>query len=159
MMKRLIIVLVGLLVLSCADDDPIIDTQIRNIESYLTRTFGEDFDGYISEGVYRYIGGNALPQNDRGEPLKNGDRISIYLEECAFSSQPIHPSVYNNLDEEPLMLRIGDETLFLAVENAMRGCLRGDSVQIFITSDHAYGKNYFGSLPPNTPLMFKIEIQ
>jgi hypothetical protein len=172
-MKQLLIILSVLFFASCSDDY-IIENQIESIEAYIAAQYGEDYDAYISEGVYRYVGDNAFEDERERILIQDGSQVRINFDEYMFTNSPAEAPFFTNKHEtasmegypfdtskwilEPFEFKIGDEAMLSAVEEALIGCHRGDNIQVFITSDNGYGKQFFGNVPANTALMFDIEI-
>lgn len=59
---------------------------------------------------------------------------------------------------EPLKVKMGTENLLPSIETALVGCREGDSVEIYLTYEAAYGKHYIGEIPPYSSLVWFIDI-
>ena len=59
---------------------------------------------------------------------------------------------------DPLTVRLGRGEVIEGLEAALIGCRDQDSVQVYITSQAAYGKHIIGSVPKNSPVAWYIKI-
>lgn len=59
---------------------------------------------------------------------------------------------------DPMQVRLGREELLPGLETALVGCRMGDSVEIYLTYDEAYGKHYIGLVPPKSAVVWYIDI-
>lgn len=60
--------------------------------------------------------------------------------------------------KEPLTVRLGRGEVLKGLEDALVGCRDQDSVQVYITSQAAYGKHIIGSVPKNSSVAWYIKI-
>ena len=60
--------------------------------------------------------------------------------------------------KEPLTVRLGRGEVLKGLEDALIGCRDQDSVQVYITSQAAYGKHIIGSVPKNSSVAWYIKI-
>ena len=60
--------------------------------------------------------------------------------------------------DKPLVVQLGRGEIIEGLEAALIGCRDQDSVQIYMTSEAAYGKNIIGSVPKSTPVAWYIKI-
>ena len=61
-------------------------------------------------------------------------------------------------EPKPLTVRLGTGELISGLEAALVGCRDQDSVQVYITSKAAYGKQAIGSVAKNSPVAWYIKI-
>ena len=61
-------------------------------------------------------------------------------------------------ETKPLTIRLGRGEVLEGLEAALVGCRDQDSVQIYMTSNAAYGKHLIGSVPKNSPVAWYIKI-
>ncbi|MBO5890423.1 MAG: FKBP-type peptidyl-prolyl cis-trans isomerase [Alistipes sp.] len=59
---------------------------------------------------------------------------------------------------EPVRITLGRDSLVGGLSTALEGCRIGDSVEVYLTYDAAYGKHYFGVIPSRTAVMWEIKI-
>ena len=59
---------------------------------------------------------------------------------------------------KPLVVRLGRGEVLKGLEQALVGCRDQDSVQVYITSNAAYGKHAIGSVAKNSPVAWYIKI-
>lgn len=59
---------------------------------------------------------------------------------------------------DPLTVRLGRGEVIEGLEAALIGCRDQDSVQVYMTSQAAYGKHIIGSVPKNSPVAWYIKI-
>lgn len=59
---------------------------------------------------------------------------------------------------EPMRITLGRQALVSGLERALEGCREGDKVEVYLTFEAAYGKNYVGMVPSKTAVMWNIEI-
>lgn len=60
--------------------------------------------------------------------------------------------------EEPLTLQLGNGAVLRGLEEALIGCYSQDSVQVYMTSAAAYGKQNIGAVPKNSSVAWYIKI-
>ena len=107
-----------------------------------------------------------------------GDRLEIRFDAYTFTgSEPSTSAIYwsndaetiqelgkksgNTLDwsTEPLAITLGTTAILEGLERALPGCHEGDSVQIYMTSNLAYGKHLVGVVPKNSMVAWYIKIE
>lgn len=59
---------------------------------------------------------------------------------------------------DPMVIKMGTEQIMPGLETALKGCREGDSVEIYLTYDKAYGKHYIGMVPAKSSLVWYIDI-
>jgi hypothetical protein len=59
---------------------------------------------------------------------------------------------------EPMRITLGKQDLVSGLERALEGCREGDKIEVYLTFDAAYGKDYVGMVPSKTSVMWEIEI-
>ena len=67
----------------------------------------------------------------------------------------------NTLDwpSEPLTIRVGETKILEGLERTLPGCHEADSVQVYMTSNLAYGENMIGVVPKNAMIAWYIKIE
>lgn len=134
----------------------------------------------FGQNVFRHITNYyALDRNEWSE-VEAGDVVDISFNAYTFSgSEPNLSSVYwsnipatisaveaannhpyDNLiwSEEPLIIPLGKGAVLKGLEEALVGCRDQDSVQIYMTSEAAYGKHVLGTVPKNSSVAWYIKI-
>ncbi len=59
---------------------------------------------------------------------------------------------------DPMVVTLGKEEILSGLETALVGCREGDSVEIYLTYDQAYGKHYVGKVPAKSAVVWYIDI-
>ena len=107
-----------------------------------------------------------------------GDRLEIRFDAYTFTgSEPSTSAIYwsndaetiqelgkksgNTLDwsTEPLAITLGTTAILEGLERALPGCHEADSVQVFMTSNLAYGKHLIGVVPKNSMVAWYMKIE
>ena len=107
-----------------------------------------------------------------------GDRLEIRFDAYTFTgSEPSTSAIYwsnnaetiqelgkksgNTLDwsTEPLTITLGSTAILEGLERALPGCHEADSVQVYMTSNLAYGKHLVGVVPKNSMVAWYIKIE
>ena len=107
-----------------------------------------------------------------------GDRLEIHFDAYTFTgSEPSTSAIYwsndaetiqelgkksgNTLDwsTEPLAITLGTTAILEGLERALPGCHEADSVQVYMTSNLAYGKHLVGVVPKNSMVAWYMKIE
>ncbi len=107
-----------------------------------------------------------------------GDRLEIRFDAYTFTgSEPSTSAIYwsndaeiiqelgkksgNTLDwsTEPLAITLGTTAILEGLERALPGCHEADSVQVYMTSNLAYGKHLIGVVPKNSMVAWYMKIE
>lgn len=59
---------------------------------------------------------------------------------------------------EPMEITLGSGDILDSLATALEGCHEGDSVEVYLTFEAAYGNKYIGKVPPKSAQMWKINI-
>lgn len=59
---------------------------------------------------------------------------------------------------EPKRVKMGNDELISGLDTALKGCREGDSVEIYLTYEAAYGKHYIGEVPSKSAVVWFIDI-
>lgn len=155
----------------CSQQESIFSSQVETILTWISGLSDDDPDyEEIASGVYRGI---AIPSDGRGTPfIANGDSLRIWYEIYRFSqsfSRNSSSLIYTNKkermpenvrwDDDALEIRLGDGSLMRGVERSLEGCAQSDTVSIVLTSNNAYGKIEMQQVPPNTPIIWFIDVE
>ena len=128
--------------------------------------------------AYRHIV-NYYEAGREDKPMVEwGDRLEIRFDAYTFTgSEPSTSAIYwsnnaetiqelgkksgNTLDwpTEPLAITLGTTAILEGLERALPGCHEGDSVQVYMTSNLAYGKHLVGIVPKNSMVAWYIKIE
>ena len=119
------------------------------------------------------------PKRESRPMVEMGDKIDIRFNAYTFTgSKPDTAAIYwsnipevikslskrsgNSLDwpTEPLSIELGKTEILEGLELALaEGCREKDSVQIYMTSNLAYGKNWVGVVPKNSMVKWFLIIE
>ena len=159
-------------------------TRHMVIESEVGNVIEENpaFYNLFSRFAYRHIV-NYYDEGREDRPVVAwGDRIEIRFNAYTFTgSEPTQSAIYwsnipdiierlgnnkgtvadNTLDwsTEPLTIHLGTTTILEGLEHTLPGCHEADSVQVYMTSNLAYGKNIIGVVPKNTMVAWYMKIE
>lgn len=84
----------------------------------------------------------------------SGNVFDTSIEQVAIDNG-IHNSNYNY---PPLSFKVGSFAVLGAFEFGISQMVRGDKATIIMPSELGYGRNGQGPVPPNTPLVFEVEL-
>lgn len=132
------------------------------------------FDRY----AYRHIVNYYEEGRDERTTVAWGDELELRFNAYVFTgSEPSLSSLYwTNVEEvilslqqqsdsklewssEPLKVRLGETDMLKGLEHTLPGCRERDSVQVFMTSNLAYGKKLLGSVPKNSMIAWYMRIE
>ncbi len=128
--------------------------------------------------AYRHIV-NYYEAGREDKPIVEwGDLLHIRFKAYTFSgSEPSTSAIYwSNVQEvitelgeksdntlnwptEPLTIRLGTTHILEGLERTLPGCHEADSVQVYMTSDLAYGKELIGVIPKNSMVAWYMRIE
>lgn len=141
------------------DDQPQFYTRWgMDIYRYIATYYDEGRDGWDEvrsgstiEIVYTaYIFNNAVPTV--ADMFATNDAESIRkLEEAGLD-------VEYEWTTEPMRITVGESALVSGLETALKGCREGDSVEIYLTYEAAYGKHYVGKVPSKSAVVWFVDI-
>ena len=128
--------------------------------------------------AYRHIVNYYEAGREDRPVVEWGDRLEIRFDAYTFTgSEPSTSAIYwsndaetiqelgkksgNTLDwsTEPLTITLGTTAILEGLERALPGCHEGDSVQVYMTSNLAYGKHLVGVVPKNSMVAWYIKIE
>ncbi len=128
--------------------------------------------------AYRHIVNYYEAGREDRPVVEWGDRLEIRFDAYTFTgSEPSTSAIYwsnnaetiqelgkksgNTLDwpTEPLAITLGTTAILEGLERALPGCHEGDSVQVYMTSNLAYGKHLVGVVPKNSMVAWYIKIE
>lgn len=127
--------------------------------------------------AYRHIVNYYDADRESHPQVAWGDRLELRFTAYVFSgSEPNASAIYwsnvpevveqlggksgNTLDwsTEPLIVDLGSSKLLEGLERTLPGCYEADSVQVFMTSNLAYGKELVGVVPKNSMVAWYMKI-
>ena len=128
--------------------------------------------------AYRHIV-NYYDEGRNEKPVVEwGDRIEIRFNAYTFTgSEPAQSAIYwSNVPEviaklseksggsldwptEPLTIELGKTEMLEGLEYTLPGCHEADSVQVYMTSNLAYGKNLVGVVAKNSMIAWYMKIE
>ena len=128
--------------------------------------------------AYRHIV-NYYNEGRNEKPIVEwGDKIEIRFNAYTFTgSEPAQSAIYwSNIPEviaklseksggsldwptEPLTIELGKTEMLEGLEYTLPGCHEADSVQVYMTSNLAYGKNLVGVVAKNSMIAWYIKIE
>jgi hypothetical protein len=128
--------------------------------------------------AYRYIV-NYYDEGREDRPVVEwGDRLEIRFKAYTFTgSEPMTSAIYwsnipeiiiqlgersgNTLDwsTEPLTIQLGTTEIIEGLERTLPGCHEADSVQVYMTSNLAYGKHLVGLVPKISMVAWYMKIE
>lgn len=128
--------------------------------------------------IYRYIATYYAEGREDKSIIEAGSKISFTYDAYIFTgSKPNISSLYAtnraaSIDElkaaglnteyewttDPMVVTIGQEEIIPALETALMGCREGDSLEIYLTYDVAYGKHYVGLVPSMSSVVWYMDI-
>jgi hypothetical protein len=144
-------------------------------------TIEENPPFYSSFGSYAYR--HIVNYYDEGREdrpsIAWGDRVQIkFFNAYVFTgSEPQFSSIFwSNVPEviakvggastntlewstEPLIIELGTTKILAGLEYALPGCHEADSVQVYMTSNLAYGKKPYGIVPQNSMIAWYMKIE
>ena len=138
------------------------------------------FYNAFGQSVYRHI--TNYYEAGRDEWSEVGATSSVKIEFAAYTFNGSEPTI-NNLywsnipaiisefesksghnysdliwSDEPIVVQLGRGEVIDGLEAALVGCRDQDSVQVYMTSEAAYGKQIIGSVPKNSSVAWYIKI-
>lgn len=104
----------------------------------------------VKPGVY-FI----LFKDGKGAYPKPGDKVEVKYTGSFLNGEMFDASGKNN---ENLIYTLGDGTHLIAWEEAIATMRPGGVARLILTSSNAYGASGLDPVPPNTPIIFDIEL-
>lgn len=128
--------------------------------------------------AYRHIV-NYYDEGREGRPVVElGDKIEIRFDAYTFTgSEPTKANIYwSNIHEtiidvgdksnytldwstDPLVIELGSTNILEGLELTLPGCREADSVQVYMSSNLAYGKKLIGVVPKNSMVAWYMKIE
>ena len=149
-------------------------------ESQVSASLDSEPQFYTQWGldIYRYIATYYAEGRDEWQEVTSRSTIEIVYTAYVFpNAKPTTANMYatNNPDSiaeleklglnteyewttDPMVVTLGKEEILPGLETALVGCREGDSVEIYLTYDEAYGKHYVGMVPAKSAVVWFIDI-
>jgi hypothetical protein len=128
--------------------------------------------------IYRYIATYYDEGRDEWAEVTSRSQIEIVYTAYVFpNAKPTVANMYATNDPDslaeleklglnteyewttdPMVVTLGKEEILPGLETALVGCREGDSVEIYLTYDQAYGKHYVGKVPAKSAVVWYIDI-
>lgn len=128
--------------------------------------------------IYRYIATYYAEGREEWTEVTNRSTIDIVYTAYVFpNAKPTTANMYATNDPDsiaeleklglnteyewttdPMQVTLGREEILPGLETALVGCRKGDSVEIYLTYDMAYGKHYVGMVPAKSAVVWFIDI-
>lgn len=151
--KFLFLLIAGVLVISCIDENnytpPTQAEERALLREYLDTLTNRGLDIDTTEmGVYYIIdslGSDTFPAY--------GDTCSVL-----YTGFLINGTIFDSSYGQEFKFTIGDERLIPGWNDGMYNFSQGSRGYIIIPSEFAYGSTGSGSIPPNTTLVFQIQM-
>ena len=128
--------------------------------------------------AYRHIVNYYDAGRENLAEVKMGDELELRFNAYTFTgSEPSLSALYwSNVEEqilklqqqsdsklewsiEPLKVTLGETDMIEGLELALEGCREKDSVQVYMTSNLAYGRKNLGSVPKNSMVTWYMKIE
>lgn len=128
--------------------------------------------------AYRHIVNYYDAGRENLAEVKMGDELELRFNAYTFTgSEPSLSALYwSNVEEqilklqqqsdsklewsiEPLKVTLGETDMIEGLELALEGCREKDSVQVYMTSNLAYGRKNLGSVPKNSMVAWYMKIE
>ena len=128
--------------------------------------------------IFRYITTMYDEGRDSRSIIERGDNISITYSAYIFTnSKPTIDNLFatNNAERieelkskglnteyewssEPTTVKVGGDDILASLSTALEGCREGDTMEIYLTFEAAYGKHHVGKVPSRSAQMWLITI-
>ena len=137
-----------------------------------------EFYNVFGRYAYRYIVNYYDAERENRPMVEWGDRVEISFNAYTFAgSEPATSAIYwSNIPStieqlgnkstgtlawstEPLSITLGTTKVLDGLELTLPGCHEADSVQVYISSNLAYGKKLIGVVPKNSMVAWYMKIE
>lgn len=131
----------------------------------------------VEYNTFRYIDDYYNPERESRVQVAEGDEVELTFTAYIFSgSKPAVSAIYLTNDQvqidalqntglnveywkaEPLKVKIGQTNIIKGVEVSLIGCREGDSVEVYMTLDAAYGDDVVGVVPLESSVVWYYTI-
>ena len=131
----------------------------------------------VEYNTFRYIDDYYNPERESRVQVAEGDEVELTFTAYIFSgSKPAVSAIYLTNDQvqidalqntglnveywkaEPLRVKIGQTNIIKGVEVSLIECREGDSVEVYMTLDAAYGDDVVGVVPLESSVVWYYTI-
>ena len=131
----------------------------------------------VEYNTFRYIDDYYNPERENRVQVAEGDEVELTFTAYIFSgSKPAVSAIYLTNDQvqidalqntglnveywkaEPLRVKIGQTNIIKGVEVSLIECREGDSVEVYMTLDAAYGDDVVGVVPLESSVVWYYTI-
>ena len=131
----------------------------------------------VEYNTFRYIDDYYNPERESRVQVTEGDEVELTFTAYIFSgSKPAVSAIYLTNDQvqidalqntglnveywkaEPLRVKIGQTNIIKGGEVSLIGCREGDSVEVYMTLDAAYGDDVVGVVPLESSVVWYYTI-
>lgn len=177
MYKRVVNILflltvIAVTLVSCEGEEDVTVDQRSAIVSYLE---GKNAEYRVTpDSAFVHVAGNSITPIPT-EQIETGDSVTFNFEVSIFKTAPGAPYFtnkkwavsripdYAQIDTtvwnfNPIKIKLGEGTILKGLESALPTCRAGDSLEVFLNSNLAYGDEDLGYVPANSALMYVLTI-
>jgi len=120
--------------------------SLKSLEEYITH---HQIDAQEKDGLYY-----AIEEEGKGAYPKAGDYVMI-----RYTGQLLNGKVFDASEEDrPFVFQLGYRIVIQGWEKGVPLFKVGSKGQLFVPPTLAYGRSGLGAVPPNSPLIFNIEV-
>ena len=149
-------------------------------EEELSSSLDEQPEYYVQWGLdlYRYIATMYAEGRDSWVEIDADSSVAIRYKAYIFTNgAPSVSALYATNDEaamleleaaglnvsyewttDPYVIQLGTTDVIEGLEQALVGCREGDSVEIYMTYEMAYGKQFIGMIPSRSSVVWYVDI-
>ena len=127
-------------------------------EEELSSSLDEQPEYYVQWGLdlYRYIATMYAEGRDSWVEIDADSSVAIRYKAYIFTNGA--PSVSALYATNPYVIQLGTTDVIEGLEQALVGCREGDSVEIYMTYEMAYGKQFIGMIPSRSSVVWYVDI-
>lgn len=106
---------------------------------------------YVTDSGLKYV----LTKRGEGTTISSNDLVVLHYE-----ARLENGTVFDSSRDrgEPLRIRMGSEQLFPGLKEGLMLLRAGDHARLFIPAVLAYGNEGYGPVPPDTDLIYQVEV-
>lgn len=113
------------------------------------------FDAHSMKGELVKLVIEDVRDGEAGEPVEEGDTLTVH-----YVGQTIDGTTFDSSYErnKPYVFTLGNGTVIQGWEEGLIGMKVGGKRILVVPSDMAYGNSHVGIIPPNSTLVYAIEL-
>jgi len=120
--------------------------SLKNLEDYLAH---HEIEAKQSDGLYY-----SIEREGKGDYPKAGDYVKLN-----YKGLLLNGKVFDQSEEDrPFVFQLGYRIVIQGWEKGIPLFQVGSKGKLFVPAELAYGRSGLGAIPPNTPLVFDIEV-